>query len=431
MHFRSHCRQFLLVFSLRLSVHMVPPDAIIQDFPRRTFADMRQSMVLTGKDARRTFGSSQGDKEPDQNVVIGCGQDYHSDNNGDDEDERTLFGAARIHRRRLAMVADASYCNNATNFFCWMSCLNIPNADSASKFVAEGQSLYCLDPAVLADSDLSTAVNKCNKNYHDDSCMGSWQPTGVGIPFQPVILPQENSSSSSALADAGKDVFCYGGTSMYMDGFHWTDTTCVIYLFNQWTLDSAGALVGACFGTIFFGIALEAVIWKRRSVVPSFPHGGWSRLIASTAFYGVQLTMGYLIMLVVMIYSAPLFVSVVVGLMMGHALFNAGGIMGSKRKEHNPTETNSNYVENGIPSRTCIRGDTVEEAMDNSSGGEDSKWGQRPCDSQTGCLPDKTNNNRNLSYQSTTSAWSTNHNNFNRTKDEAPEGITPCCQNTL
>merc|ERR1719181_1856515 len=44
--------------------------------------------------------------------------------------------------------------------------------------------------------------------------------------------------------------------------------------------------------------------------------------------YGVQQVMGYLLMLVVMTYQTELFVMVVLGLVVGHAVFNLGTSVG-------------------------------------------------------------------------------------------------------
>ena len=49
--------------------------------------------------------------------------------------------------------------------------------------------------------------------------------------------------------------------------------------------------------------------------------GKWKYALASAGTYMVQLTLGYLIMLVIMTYSAPLFIAVIVGLGSGHILF--------------------------------------------------------------------------------------------------------------
>jgi Ctr copper transporter family len=347
-------------------VYLVPQDAIILDFPQRTFADMRKAMVLHGSKSQ-TYSNIEGeDVVIDDDVSIGCGVSSASSSlwssNG---------GETRINRRRLQMVDDASACNNVTNFYCWMSCLSIPDAQNASEKMKDGFSLYCLDEAELATTNNVTAAYKqCNTfGIHNDGCAGTWLPTVPDVPSQEVIVDEETIAATPMK-------FCYGGTSMYMDGFHWTNPTCVIYLFPNWILSSAGLLTGASIGTIFFGIVLEAVIAKRRSVVQSFPLG-WKRLTISTLFYGLQLTLGYLIMLVVMTYSGPLFMCVIFGLMGGHAIFNAGS--------------------GNVPNETKVD-DTA--MMDNET----------EVDQQ------------NSGSDRSASAY---------TNKEIPEGFTPCCQNSL
>ena len=350
------------LFPLLPAVHLVPQDAIIQDFPRHTFADMREAMVLSGK-KNRTFAENE---EPIDDIAIGCGSTASAPS------WSSMGSTTRIHRRRLEMVDNASACNNATNFFCWMSCLSIPDVDMAAEKIQDGFSLYCLDPATLdsTSQNVSAAQKKCNAGgiiggAHNDACVGSWQPTVPGVPSQEVHVDMES-------LEAAQQQFCYGGTSMYMDGFHWMNPTCIIYLFPGWILSSTGRVVAASIGTLLFGIALEAVIWKRRSFVQSFPVG-WKRLTASTLFYGLQLTMGYMIMLVVMTYSGPLFMCVIFGLMAGHALFNAGPWIATK-------------------SHTVVACCGTEQPLGSS---------------ETECQKDVSNS------------------------PSIPEGITPCCQNVL
>ena len=121
-------------------MYLVPQDAIIQDFPVKTFADMRKAMVLNGK-KRTKFHDLEGDDVKIDDISIGCGSSSATPS------WTTFGGSTRINRRRLGMVDDASACNNATNFFCWMSCLAIPDVDMAKEKIMEGNSLYCLDPA--------------------------------------------------------------------------------------------------------------------------------------------------------------------------------------------------------------------------------------------------------------------------------------------
>jgi len=283
---------------------------------------MRKWMVLSSQRNQNYGRHDECEDVKVNDVTIGCGSSP-----ADADESFKLAGAAATlltkrsrRRRRLQTVNDPSQCNNVTNFFCWMSCREIPKAEEAASYVKEGYSLYCLDPTTLAKSgnSISEAVSKCDQGYHNDACMGTWQKTAPGVVAQELNIDVDAGADSTS---AG--AFCYGGTSMYMDGFHWTNPTCVIYLFPAWVLSTSQSLIGACFGTIFFGIALEGVILQRRRTVKSFPENSWKRNAVSTFLYGVQLTMGYFIMLVVMTYSGPLFMSVVFGLMIGHFVCNS------------------------------------------------------------------------------------------------------------
>ena len=124
---------------------------------------------------------------------------------------------------------------------------------------------------------------------------------------------------------------------MYMDGFQLVQgTTCVIYLFQSWVLDTGGKFAIAFIGTVLAGIGLEKIIQQRRHVmmimkIPTMDTASpitiqrakRRRLVASALFYGTQLTIGYMLMLVIMIYSGLLFFGTVLGLVSGHVMFNA------------------------------------------------------------------------------------------------------------
>lgn len=247
-------------------------------------------------------------------------------------------------RRRLQHVDSPSECNNQTNFFCWKQCIELPEAKYAEQYVQDGYSLYCLDPGLLSSSDSSIqdATEPCQGGYvHNSNCLGFWQATdenvlGYKLPYEvkETENDNDNSSANQRVPESG-DGYCYGGTSMYMDGFNWQGTTCVVYLFQSWILSTPGKFAAAAVGTIFFGISMEFVLWKRRSVYALPP--GALRLCMSSLVYGLQLAMGYLIMLVVMTYSGPLFICCLAGMMLGHAFFNAQDSLAkqySKKKAH-------------------------------------------------------------------------------------------------
>jgi len=382
-------------------MHLVPANAIVQEVPTRaTFADMRQAMVLSSHQVPK-FGDDA-ENSPDH-VSIGCGTSSAAERLNQSISltlsspltTAQLSSSRRQQRRRLQMVADGSACNNVTNFFCWMSCLDIPDAANAKNHLDSGDSLYCLDPGVLnSKSSVANAEQQCESatgvpgGAMSSACVGLWQPTADGVPSQTVIVNQtDTSSSSSSSSDAP---FCYGGTSMFMDGFHWSDTTCVIYLFPTWILSSASSLVGACILTFLFGMALEGVITYRRVLVYRLDHG-WMRLITSTVMYGLQLTMGYLIMLVVMTYSGPLFMSVILGLMGGHFFSNMQSAVYAR-----------------LPaSEDRVKVDTTGDAVEAASAADGTV-------EECGCtaMPSSRRPERD-------------------TVINVPEGITPCCQNDL
>lgn len=272
-------------------MHLVPESAIIQRDPKRTFREMRQVINTDSPD-------------------IGCGSRPTS----------------IAPRRRMA--SDASACNNSTNFFCWMSCRDIPEPTKAADYQKKGYSLYCLDPNVLEEANVpvSLAVEPCVGRMNP-ACMASWQPTEDGVAWQEIVLVESNVP----LVTADKP-FCYGGTSMYMDGFHWIDSTCIIYLFSSWVLTSRGQLFGASLGTIVLGILLELLLHRRRIIMWKLIPGR-KRLAVSGLLYGLQLIMGYVLMLIIMTYSGPLFFSVIVGLVGGHTMFNAEDALYRERRK--------------------------------------------------------------------------------------------------
>ena len=195
---------------------------------------------------------------------------------------------------------------------------------------------------------------------------------------------------------------------MYMDGFHWQDSICVIYLFPEWVLSSAGKLAGASIGTLFFGMVLEAVIFARRRVVGSFE--GWKRLLASGFMYGTQLTLGYLLMLVVMTYSGPLFMCVILGLVAGHVVMNAPALLKVKPKYKKPDE-----AETG-----CCGG---AEEEDGGCCGAKEEGGCCGAKEDGGCCRKQEAETRCCSSDASSDEKDSEYN--------VPEGSTPCCQNRL
>jgi Ctr copper transporter family len=365
----------------------------------------------TNSNKARTFG----DEELQQAVPsIGCG--FSAKDN--DQIIRDPLGNADMtspsrRRRRLQHVSSPGECNNVTNFFCWMQCVEVPNHEQARGYVNEGYSLYCLDPATLASTGnrVSSAAAPCESGWvHNAACQGSWQPTAPGVIAYPLNVEAQEGDY------VVQESFCYGGTSMYMDGFHWLNPTCVIYLFPKWVLSTPAKLASAAIGTLASGMALEKIIQQRRIVI-SFMDPGYKRLGVSSIFYGFQLTLGYFIMLVVMTYSGPLFLAVVLGLVGGHVLFNASDALFPGVNKAAPSASQRSTRENIMNADDL--GDEVESSKDDKA--------EQDTDKTANCS--KMENNNTLPEDS---CYSNKTSCGTKTPEvHVPEGITPCCQNTL
>ena len=118
-------------------VHLVPEKAIIEPSSSTTFAELRSSMIPRHP--------NQINSNNNKAISIGCG---HS------TDFKPSIG------RRLQTHVDASACNNETNFYCWMSCIDVPQLDMVQENVDNGEALYCAD-ATLLDQGIDAAVDSC------------------------------------------------------------------------------------------------------------------------------------------------------------------------------------------------------------------------------------------------------------------------------
>lgn len=357
--------------------------------------------------------------------VDGCGTTIFESSPFDDEKVAPSF-YTRTNRRRLQHVNSPANCNNVTNFFCWHQCIGIPNSDYVEDYVRDGYSLYCLDPSIMVSTDNSIpdATGPCKGGYaHNANCVGSWQGTdesvaGYEFPGLKQKLAKEaqeiEETESYPVPEEFEEQYCYGGTSMYMDGFHWQDSTCVILLFPSWVLSTPGKFGLACFGSILFGIVLELVLYKRRSVY-ALP-AGFRRLILSAFVYGAQLTMGYFIMLIVMTYSGPLLLSCIIGMVIGHVMFNAQDALVKKYGD----DVKKKEQRNGSPLRN---GSTLRNSSELRSYQNGGRTSESDYEVENGGSPTPLSETQSLTPSETTT--------LKHQSSVRPSGATPCCQYTM
>lgn len=178
-----------------------------------------------------------------------------------------------------------------------------------------------------------------DKPPHDPTCAWHCKAPVTTTTTDPSSNATTDPSSNATTTTTGptpepEDKFCDGGMDMLMGGFEVaggsTSTatkTCVILFFKSWKLNSIGKFAAACIGVFFLGLGIEGLICLRRKIVNrkrffiNIPMA--LRKIVVIALFGTNLILGYLAMLVAMTYSVELFLCVVVGLILGHALFNS------------------------------------------------------------------------------------------------------------
>jgi hypothetical protein len=125
--------------------------------------------------------------------------------------------------------------------------------------------------------------------------------------------------------------------------------------------------------------------------------------------------MGYFIMLVIMTYSGPLFISTVLGMMFGHILFNAQDSMVRRWSEKKKVETgegisiHSGAGKNGAISSTDLGCSSYQ------NGGSDCP-----------CYADEAESSVGLKSPPETFATEST-----KLKEHVGDGATPCCQYTV
>ncbi|KAL1519440.1 hypothetical protein AB1Y20_022962 [Prymnesium parvum] len=167
--------------------------------------------------------------------------------------------------------------------FCWMRCMPVGDC---------GAQAQCYDPSTNTPADPHKTCPLCKPDCPHQSGGGC-----VGI-------------------------------DMEMTGFQWSewpDGECVIFLLSQFSLDSPIKFRVAFFVTILIGIANEALIAIRRGPCSFDKAGRRSRAvgtIVTVLLFALQSIIAYILMLIAMTYQLQLFLAVITGLAIGHALFN-------------------------------------------------------------------------------------------------------------
>ncbi|XP_023345714.1 uncharacterized protein LOC111714758 isoform X4 [Eurytemora carolleeae] len=225
--------------------------------------------------------------------------------------ERSQQGHAHVSNVKWDKLKSEECSGNSS--YCWMGCYPLPTCDlSREEFVCTNQENKgcCTRPE---DEGTGTCADM------DQTC--EWKCSDF-----PVTTPGPSPISEK---------FCIGkGTDMFMNGFQVTGSEnqlCVILFFEAWVLDSQLKFFFGCIGVILLGIGVEGLLCVRRLLQSrkilrfiSSPVRRGSIIV----LFGLNIAFGYMAMLVAMTYSVELFLCMVLGLVLGHAIFNTAAPVG-------------------------------------------------------------------------------------------------------
>ncbi|OUS49580.1 hypothetical protein BE221DRAFT_188880 [Ostreococcus tauri] len=235
--------------------------------------------------AMKVAMSSNAEAESARWAAVACPSPAHEESAASDS------LVTQTSRRRL--LADEGSCTALGQKYCWHACQDLPAECNDTSLV------QCVDQTngQLVSGDQHNAVLRCPASNAEGFCNTAITPT-----------------------------------TMYMDGFTLstknTFKPCVALLFKGWSLRTPALLALGFFATVCMGMSIEALASLRRNLQnPGFCNchnipSTRSRAYA-TSVYAVQITFGYLLMLVSMTYHVALFCAVIVGLILGHVVFGA------------------------------------------------------------------------------------------------------------
>jgi len=162
------------------------------------------------------------------------------------------------------------------------------------------------------DHGMDHGMDMHESMHHDHASMMMMDMADIG--------GDSSSASSHLLCNSSEDM----GMIMYMDGFRWTlkgDGSCLNFLFPGWTLDTIPKFVAAMLCVIAMGVLTERINQLKHSVAEQAQSNPKYKL-PHTCLQGLGIFSAYLLMLVVMTYSYELGLCVILGLMLGHYVFD-------------------------------------------------------------------------------------------------------------
>jgi len=242
-------------------------------------------------------------------------------------------------------VSDA--CHSHGGHWCWFQCQF--NDEDAKKYyekdrtnaqTSHDKKIFSIDSMLITGESLTDCSNKNIRCYSPGRGKfkdGLSKDCGGNVDCQITCNTRKLTPSGNPDDDAGRDsddtAFCFGGTDMFMNGFQSLifdhSAQCLVFLHRSLIMNTRRNFYLGVFTAIAIGILAEVIIMFRRNLHQKIKNSSQVSLYDSnrlryheTILYGVNVTLGYIVMLIAMMYSFELFLCTIFGLTLGHLIFN-------------------------------------------------------------------------------------------------------------
>lgn len=134
--------------------------------------------------------------------------------------------------------------------------------------------------------------------------------------------------------------------STMQNGFQFAtgDGHCIRFLFTGWDIDNSGKYAGAIIGVFCMGLLNGILTYARHYINNRFRDHSTilQRQIYLTLVYGIQIVLGYWLMLLIMTYESGIFMSILLGLILSH--FISGYTIAKNRATNESANSETNPV---------------------------------------------------------------------------------------
>jgi Ctr copper transporter family len=201
----------------------------------------------------------------------------------------------------------------------------------------------------------------------------------------------DQGTDGMMMMDDEANAFCQGSGFVMLNGFQLSfNSQCILWLFKDAVVDTSGKYAAAIIGTYLLAVAFEIIRFGRvRFAKGQYPFesfkekpnddvGRLLRIDALNAFsYMVQVMIAYWIMLLVMLYEAMIFISIILGLGTGYLLVLRMTRRLNKSSEELAADGDRADDTDSEPDIPPVK--TKDEASGSEDGIDDSHKIQTPC----------------------------------------------------